>query len=58
MSEPARQSVEMRDFPGLVNTADVRDLPPGTAVVQVNCVSIILGELRVRAGWKPVTFEG
>ena len=36
---------------------DPRDIPPGAAEVQVNCCSLVLGELTVRRGLQEVTFE-
>lgn len=57
MSEQARDGVRATDFPGLVNNADARDLPPGTAELQVNLLSRIMGELTVRRGVREVTFE-
>ena len=57
MGLPTKQSVELRDFPGLVTNLDPHDLPPGAAQVQINVVSIVSGELQVRLGIKEVTFE-
>lgn len=50
-------TVTMGDFPGLMTNVDPRDLPPGAAYEQVNCCSIITGELTVRAGLRQVSFE-
>ena len=44
------------DFPGLVNNMDQNDLPPGAGPIQVNMQSNVQGELRVRRGYRPVTF--
>lgn len=57
MSLPAKESVLITDFPGLVNNADKRDLPPGVAEEQVNAQSRVRGELTVRRGLREVTFE-
>lgn len=52
-----KTSVEIRDFPGLVNNADERDLPDGSAAVQVNAMSNKMAELVVRPGYRVVSFE-
>jgi hypothetical protein len=52
-----RVSVEIRDFPGLVSKADADDIPVGTAAQQLNAMSTRPGELRVRPGYKVLTFE-
>lgn len=46
-----------RDFPGLIDNIDQRDIPPGAADEQVNCCCIILGELSIRLGYKAVLFD-
>ncbi len=50
-------SVVIGDFPGLYTSADARDLPPGSAVIQVNLTCIRIGELVVRHGSRQLTFE-
>jgi len=57
MGLPAKQTVELRDFPGLITNMDPNDLPPGAAQVQINIVSVVAGELQVRQGIKEVKFE-
>ena len=57
MPEPARESVEMRDFPGLINTIDRRDLPPGASPDQTNMACIVQGEMSVRLGYREVAFD-
>ena len=60
MGEPrgyGRAKVILEDFPGLVNNIDPFDSPPGAAEIQVNCCSILMGELRVRGGYRLVNFE-
>lgn len=57
MSLPAKESVLITDFPGLVNNADKRDLPPGVAEEQTNAQSRTRGELTIRRGVREVTFE-
>lgn len=52
-----RGEVVCRDFPGLIDNVDPRDLPPGAADVQINCCSILLGELQVRLGYAVVSFD-
>jgi hypothetical protein len=60
MGEPrgyAKAKIQLEDFPGLMNNVDPFDTPPGAALIQVNCCSILLGELRVRSGYREVRFE-
>lgn len=57
MSDRPRASVEIRDFPGLIGNLDPSDLPEGAALVQVNVVSIVPGELQTRLGYKTVSFD-
>jgi hypothetical protein len=57
MSEPSKDGLVMREFPGLVNNMDPRDLPPGVADVQKNLLSRIRGQLTVRRGLRDVKFE-
>ena len=56
MQEPATK-IEIRDWQGLITNADRRDLPPGAGQVQVNLVSNVTGELKVRRGLVPVRFD-
>jgi len=56
MSLPAKNDIEMVDFPG-IQDVDPRDLEPGAAEVQVNACSLIQGRLDVRLGYRQVTFE-
>lgn len=51
------QRVEIVDFAGMIDNVDPRDLPPGAAQLQINAVSLKMGELQVRRGLKDVTFE-
>lgn len=53
----ADQVLEVRDWPGLATNADAHDITPGASVEQVNCAAIRQGELEVRQGYVPVTFE-
>lgn len=57
MKDPPRSRAVINDFPGQVTNADPRDLPAGAAEEQTNAVSDTIGELRVRLGMRPVTFE-
>ncbi len=54
---PARKSVQIRDFSGLVTKIDPDDVDPGAAVEQTNARSHHPGELRVRAGVRQLSFE-
>ena len=49
--------VAIKDFGGFVTNADPHDVPPGTAVKQVNATSVRPGELRARPGARVVQFE-
>jgi hypothetical protein len=44
------EQVVIRDFGGFVTSEDPHDLPPGTAIRQVNAQSIRPGELRAARG--------
>lgn len=57
MGMPARATVEIMDFTGLITNANIIDLPPGAAEVQVNATSVKMGELQVRLGMREVAFD-
>lgn len=57
MAKPPKESVAVKDFPGLGTKQDPDDLPPGGAVIQVNFMSSRPGQLRVRPGYRPLVFE-
>lgn len=57
INEP-KQSVEFRDFGGLVTDSNPHDRQAGIAIEQVNAVCTDLGELQSRGGTKLVTFSG
>jgi hypothetical protein len=57
MSQPAKGEVLLSDFPGLTDTIDRRDGPPGAAAVQTNLLSRLSGQMDVRRGLREVTFE-
>lgn len=57
MGQQAKQSVLIRQFPGLATKADSLDIPPGAAIVQQNMQSSNEGSLRSRPGVQPVIFE-
>ncbi len=57
MSQPAKTSVEMKDFPGLASKPDADDLAPGGAQVQVNLMSARPGQLRSRPGYQQLAFD-
>lgn len=52
-----RATVEMTDFPGMIDNMDRLDLPPGTANEQVNATCVAVGQMQVRRGMRQVTFE-
>lgn len=54
---PAKKSVQIRDFPGLMTKPDPDDVDPGAAVEQTNAQSHHPGELRVRPGVERLNFE-
>ncbi len=56
-TKAAEGSVAIRDFGGFVTNADPHDVPPGTAVKQMNATSVRPGELRARPGVKVVQFD-
>lgn len=49
--------VELRDFPGLVTRSDPGDVADGASRDQVNLTSQRPGELRLRPGYLPLTFQ-
>ena len=51
------EQVFIRDFPGIVTNADPNDLTPGAARIQINLQATLIGELRVRGGYRAVKFE-
>lgn len=57
MATPARQVVEIRDFPGLATRPDSLDTPPGAAIFQENMQSSHEGQLRSRQGLDRIIFE-
>ena len=54
---PGNGQVVCKDFPGLIDNMDPRDLPPGAAEDQVNLACVLVGELTVRLGYKEVSFD-
>jgi len=50
-------NIVIREFLGLVTNRDPHDVKPGEAVHQLNCGMGPRGELRVRMGAKPVSFD-
>ncbi len=57
MPRPPDQSDDVRDFPGLVNNADPREVPPGGGTVLVNLGPRVLGRLETRKGLLALSFE-
>ena len=49
--------VPIKDFGGFMTNVDPHDVPPGTAIKQVNATSVRPGELRARPGVKVVQFD-
>lgn len=54
---PNRGEVVARDFQGLVDNIDQRDIPPGAAEDQINACCILMGELSIRLGYRTVVFD-
>lgn len=50
-------TIAIKDFGGFVTNADPHDVPPGTAIRQINATSVRPGELRARPGVKVVQFD-
>lgn len=55
--EKPKSMVEIKNFPGLATSVDPHDRPPGASQVQTNLQSTQSGELRVRRGYRKVSFE-
>lgn len=47
----------IQDFIGMTSNADPHDLKPGASPLQINATAQRPGEVRVRGGFKFVTFE-
>lgn len=47
----------LKDFPGFAPAVDPHLVPPGTAVLAINAMSLRAGELRVRPGFSVVRFD-
>jgi hypothetical protein len=56
VSVAAKASVELADFGG-IKDVDPRDLSPGDAEQQTNAASLIMGQLTIRQGYRPVVFD-
>ena len=57
MAAKPRAQHLIADFPGLQENVDPIDQPQGASEAQVNACSIRIGELTIRHGLRPVTFE-
>lgn len=57
MAKNPNTVVEVEDWPGLVLSADPRDLPEGGAEEQTNACSLNFGQLTIRKGMRLVSFE-
>lgn len=56
MGQPAKVSVEVRDFQGLLDNQDPHDPETGAGERQVNLAVIRQGELQVRLGYRVLKF--
>lgn len=56
MADEARNTVEIKDFPGMMNGVDAIDLPEGASESQLNVTCLRVGELSIRPGLKKVVF--
>jgi hypothetical protein len=57
MGFPADVEVKIEDFQGMATNADPTDLPPGLSAEQVNVNGLKRGELSLRRGLRPLTFD-
>lgn len=57
MARPPETRVQIDDFPGEVNNVDPADIPRGSARVQINLTSRVMGELNVRRGYRPAASD-
>lgn len=58
MARPVEgDKVEHRTFRGMVSYSDPRDDREGAAQLQVNAACLRAGELTVRRGLRPLTFD-
>jgi hypothetical protein len=57
MGEPAKTTMEIRDFRGMASNYDPNDIAPGTSQLQINVNGLQRGQLEVRRGMREVTFE-
>ena len=51
------RTVELTDFPGMMQNVDPRDIPVGAADDQVNMGCILIGQLQCRLGLREPNFE-
>jgi hypothetical protein len=51
------KALEMRDFAGLITNAGEFGGPSSGAKIQSNVTVVASQELRVRSGWREVTYE-
>lgn len=57
MGQPAKASETLSEFVGQVSHANPHQIPSGAAVEQTNIMSTYDQELKVREGYRLVTFE-
>lgn len=57
MADEAQARFDIPAFRGMATNADPQDIEPGQSKYQLNCHSIRQGELEVRKGLRPITFD-
>lgn len=57
MARQPESRIQVEDFPGEVNNADPADIPRGSARIQMNLTSRIMGELNARRGFRIAAFD-
>ncbi len=57
MAQKPKESVTIRDFPGLITKPDPDDINEGAARIQINLTCIRTAELRVRDGIRQLSFD-
>ena len=57
MARPPDYSVDIDDFPGMIEAADDGDIPDGASSFQMNVGSRVAGLLETRRGVRPMRFE-
>ncbi len=57
MDTSKTKPVSIDDFAGMATNLDTHERPPGVSVEQVNVTGIQPGQLTVRGGMKPITWD-